>query len=776
MKIERVAVIGAGVMGAGIAAHVANAGIPVLLLDVVPDGADDRNILAKQAIQRMAKADPAPFMTARAARLVKPGNIEDDLADLAQCHWIVEAVIERLDIKQQLYRKIELARSPGSIVSSNTSTLPLARLTENMPKSFCQDFLITHFFNPPRYMRLLEIVAGPETRPDAVEAMAQFADVSLGKGVVHCNDTPSFIANRIGTFWIQCAVGQAFSRGLSVEEADALMSRPLGIPKSGVFGLMDLVGIDLMPHVDASMAESLPPEDAYQAIRQDIPLIQKMIADGYTGRKGKGGFYRLNTDGGKRVKEAIDLVTGKYRTADRPALDSLAASKAGGLTALVEHDDKGGAYAWSVLSQVLCYAASLVPEIADDVHTVDRAMRLGYNWKYGPFELMDRLGAGYLAERLCSAETQVPTLLKTAAKAGGFYRVHEGRRQYLTVEGAYVNIPRPDGVLLLEDIKLANEPIEKNGSASLWDIGDGVACLEFHTKMNAVDPDVLAMVDKAVRAVTKDFKALVIYNEGTHFSAGANLGLALFAANTALWPMIEDMVVQGQETLTGLKKTPFPVVAAPSGLALGGGCEFLMNSDAVQAHAESYVGLVEAGVGVVPAWGGCTELLKRLAADPKRPKGPMPAVAAAFETIGMAKVAKSAIEAKELGFLSASDGISFNRERLLFDAKAKALELADGYQPPEPAEFTLPGPSGKAALWLAVNDLRAKGVATPHDGAVADTLADVLTGGPDADPTEPIEPDKVLSLEREGFMRLVRTEPTLARIEHTLETGKPLRN
>lgn len=776
MRIARAAVIGAGVMGSGIAAHLANAGIPVLLLDVPSGNGKGRNALAEGAIARMLKADPAPFMHPRAAKLVTSGNTEDDLDKLAEVDWIVEAVIEDLAIKQSLYKKIEAVRREGSVVSSNTSTLPLATLTDGLPARFAGDFTITHFFNPPRYMRLLELVAGPKTRPEALSALRDFADRRLGKGVVVCRDTPGFIANRIGSFWLQCAAVEAIDHKLSVEEADAIMGRPLGIPKTGIFGLLDLVGLDLMPKVDASLAAALPPKDDYHGIRRPWPLLDRLIAEGYTGRKGKGGFYRLDTSGGKRVKQAIDLETGDYADAAKPVLESLAASKSGGLSALVAHPDRGGRYAWAVLSQVLAYAATHVSEIADTLPDVDRAMRLGYNWTYGPFELIDRLGAAAFAAGLEKDGKTVPPLLRLAAEKGSFYRVHEGRLQFLAVDGDYADVPRPEGVLLLEDIKRAQPPIKKNGSASLWDIGDGIVCLEVHTKLNTIDPDVLSMIETAIKTVGKQYKALVIYNEGAHFSAGANLGLALFAANTGLWPMIEGMVEQGQKALRGLKNAPFPVVSAPSGLALGGGCELLLNADAVQAHAESYIGLVEAGVGIIPAWGGCTEMLTRLAADPKRPKGPMPPVTTAFETIGMAKVAKSAFEAMELGFLRAEDGITFNRERLLADAKAKALSLIAGYAPPEPAELTLPGATGQTTLRFAVRDLRAKGVATPHDEVVAEALAEILSGGAEADIAEPTPADHVLALERTAFMRLVRTEPTLERMEHTLMTGKPLRN
>ena len=778
MKIETAAVIGAGVMGGGIAAHLANAGVPVLLLDVPSGKGAGRNALAEGAVQRMLKAEPAPFMSKRAARLVTPGNTEDDLARLAEADWIIEVVVEDLAVKQDLYRKIEAVRRKGSLVSSNTSTLPLARLTDGMPESFARDFLITHFFNPPRYMRLLEIVAGAKTRPKAVAGISDFCDRRLGKGIVLCHDTPGFVANRVGSFWLRCAAMEAIAHKLKIEEADAVMGRPLGIPKTGVFGLLDLVGLDLMPKVDASLGEALPQGDAYHGLRRPWPLLDKLIAEGYTGRKGKGGFYRLNTQGGGRVKEAIDLETGAYAPAAKPALESLKLGKAAGLKGLVEHADRGGQYAWAVVSQVLSYAATHVPEIAETVWDVDRAMIMGYAWKYGPFELIDRLGAPYFAERLEAEGKPVPPLLQTAAKAGAFYRVHEGRKQYLTPSGDYAEVLRPEGVLLLEDIKRATAPLKKNGSASLWDIGDGVVCLEIHTKLNTIDPEVLGMLETALRTIEKDdaLKALVIYNEASQFSAGANLGLALFAANTALWPMIESMVEQGQKTYRRMKYAGFPVVAAPSGLALGGGCEILLNADAVQAHAESYVGLVEAGVGVIPAWGGCLELLHRFAADPKRPKGPMPPVATAFETIGMAKVAKSAFEAREMGFLRSGDAITFNRERLLAEAKAKALALAEDYAPPAPIKLTLPGPTGKTALAFAVRDLRAKGVATPHDETVAAALAEVLAGGPEADMTEPVAEKQVLALERAAFMKLVRTEPTLARMEHTLTTGKPLRN
>lgn len=775
MTIQKACVIGAGVMGSGIAAQIANAGVPVLLLDIVPKDGNDRSAIAKGAIERLQKTDPAPLMSRAAAKLITPGNIEDDLDQLKDVDWIVEAIIERLDLKQSLYHKLEAKRKPGSILSSNTSTIPLQVLVEGMPENVQRDFCITHFFNPPRYMRLLEIVGGAKTRPDVIAEISAFGDERLGKAIVRAKDTPGFVANRIGVFWMQAAVNIAIDMGLTVEEADAVMGRPIGAPKTGIFGLLDLVGLDLQPHVDASMKAALKPDDAYQSVRRDFPLLTKMIADGYTGRKGKGGFYRLNTTGGQKVKESVNLKTGAYATSDRARLESADAAK-GGLKVLVTHKDKGGQYAWAVLSKLLSYAASLVPEIADDIVQVDLGMKTGFNWKRGPFEMIDQLGAAWFAERLAAEKMPVPALVKLAAEKGGFYKIENAKPHYLATDGNYRPVERPKGAILLSDIKLASKPIAKNASASLWDIGDGVACLEFHSKMNALDPDSLAMVKQAVEIVGKKMKALVIHNEAENFSVGANIGLALFAANIAMWPMIEDLIGQGQAAYKALKFAPFPSVGAPSGMALGGGCEVLLHCSAVQAHAETYMGLVEVGVGLIPGWGGCKELLLRNQPGPRDPKGPMPPVAAAFESISLAKVAKSAAEAMEMKFLRSTDRITMNRDRLLADAKARALELlAAGYKPPVPVELRLPGPTGRTALGLAVDGFAKQGKALPHDVTVSSALAEVLTGGA-TDMTEIVTEDQIQKLEKKAFLTLLRTGPTLARMEAMLTTGKPLRN
>jgi len=797
-RINKVAVIGSGVMGSSIAAHVANSGTEVVLLDIVPDGVEDRNQLAKGAIQKMLKTDPAPFTHKKKAKLITPGNLEDDLELLSDVDWIIEVVLEDLEIKRELYKKINTVRKPKSIVSSNTSTIPLHLLVEDMPIEFQKHFLITHFFNPPRYMRLLELVTGKDTSKDAADIINEFCDVKLGKGVVDCKDTPGFIANRIGCYWMTVGVLDAMDIGVSVEEADLVMGRPVGIPKTGVFGLLDLIGIDLMPLIANEFSKTLPESDAFIKAYSEPDLIKKMIHDGYTGRKGKGGFYRLNTEGGGRVKEVLDLKSGDYSTAKRPKLKSVDAAK-GGLRNLIEHEDIGGQYGKSVLLKTLQYTASLVPEIADEITAVDEAMRLGYNWKYGPFQLIDRLGckdiAGpkWLAEKLASEGMSVPTLLEKAGDSP-FYKEESGKRSYLSVKGKYQSIEVKPDSWMLADKKVGDKPILKNPSASLWDIGDGIVCLEYTSKMNSVDPLILEMIENTVELVQRQYKGLVIANDADNFCVGANIGVLLFAANVAAWKDIRNIIKQGQDAYMALKFAHFPVVTAVSGMALGGGCEILMHSDAVQAHIETYTGLVEVGVGIVPGWGGCKEMLirnidKRLDEQTMTAKlgrmfsslsliktaNTMPAIIKSFENIGLAKVAKSADEAKDMLILLEKDSITMNRKRLLSDAKDKCLSLAEDYHPPMQRYVNLPGKTAKAALNMAIDGYVKNGKATKYDEVVSKALATVLSGG-DTDITKELSEQDLLNLELDVFMELVKNEGTLDRIEHMLETGKPLRN
>ncbi len=795
-EIQKVAVLGSGVMGSGIAAVLANAGIPVLLLDL-PAKEGPRNAMAEGAIEKQLKGGTPGFAHKKFAKLVTPGNFEDDLAKLAECDWIVEVVVEKLAVKHDVYKKICAVRKKGSIVSSNTSTIPLHELLQGMPDGLAEDFIITHFFNPPRFMKLLEVVPSPKFAADRFAAFCAFADRKLGKGVVLTKDTPGFLANRIGVYWMTAGLVEALKLGITVEEADAVMGKPLGFPKTGMFGLYDLIGIDLMPLIAQEMLNTLPPEDDFRKLYALPDLVKKMIAEGYTGRKGKGGFTRMVPDAnGKKKKEIIDLKTGEYRAEKKAKLESVDAAKMG-LAALFSHPDIGGRYAAAVMLKTLHYAASLIPEISDDIHSVDAAMVMGYNWKYGPFQMIDKLaaqgksGTEIFAGALQQAGMSIPPLI---AKSLGkkLYDVADGKRQQFSIGGKYDIVPIPDGSLMLDDLKVAGKkPVKKNASAQVWDLGDGVACLELTSKQNTWDPENLKMVAELPALVKeKGFRAVVVGTDADHFSFGANIGYFLLACNTASWWAISDMVKQGQNAFMGLKYAPFPVVTSLAGMALGGGCELNLHADAVQAHIESYIGLVEAGIGVIPGWGGCKELLlrhvaageaaqKAIAAG-KKPEhliggGPMGAISKAFEYISMAKVAGSAAEAQDMLILNAKSGITMNRRRVLADAKARALELAQNYQPPEQRTLRLPGEAGYLALKLAVDNFRASGKATPHDEVVSLHLARVLTGG-DTDITQEVTEQQLLDLEHEMFMELCKTTATRDRIAHMLNTSKPLRN
>lgn len=791
MTIEKIAVLGSGVMGSGIAALCANAGIPVVLLDIVPEGAEDRSMLAKGAVEKQLKGKIPGFTHKRNARLITPGNMEDDLELLGECDWIIEVVLEKLEVKHEVFKKIDAVRKKGSIVSSNTSTLPLNKLIEPMPESFRKDFMISHFFNPPRFMPLLEVVKSPDMPQETYDAVKQFADVRLGKGCVECKDTPGFLANRIGVYWLMVALYDAIEMGIDVEDADAVMARPVGIPKTAVFGLFDLIGIDLMPLIAKAMLDTLPEKDVFRVLYHEPELVTKMIADGYTGRKGKGGFYRLTKD---RKKEVINLKTGEYAPTKKSKLESVKAGKLG-LAAVLGHGDIGGRYAASVMMKVLHYAASLVPEISDTIRNIDDAMKMGYAWKYGPFELIDRLkwdgmeGTAVFAAKCQEMGVPVPAIIE-AAKGRPLYTIAGGEEKFMGLDGEYQRITHPEGSLMLNDIKIKSKPIIKNASASLWDIGDGVACFELNTKMNTFDPEVFKLLHKTIEVVKRDFKGLVIGTDAERFSLGANLGFFMFAANTASWWAISDTIKGGQNAFMALKYAPFPVVASLSHMALGGGCEILLHCDAVQAHIESYPGLVEVGIGIVPGWGGCKEMVARhatLSAAAKTaimsgkkppapmPDGPMPAAGKSFEYISMAKVAGSAQEAQEMLILNEKSGISMNRRRVLADAKARCLKLANDYEMPEPPLFYLPGHAGRDALYMAVETFVKNGKATPHDKVVSEHLAQVLTGG-DTDITEELSEQDMLDLEHDVFMELVKTEATLARVQHMLETNKPLRN
>ena len=772
--IKKVAVIGAGTMGSGIASHVANTGRPVVLLDTIPEGAKARNRIAASAIERMLGSRPPAFMDQRSAELITPGNTEDHLDWLADADWIAEAIVERVDVKQAPYEKIDAMRKPRSLVSSNTSTIPLARLTENMSVPMRQDFCITHFFNPVRYMRLLELVAGPDTRPDTIDQLAQFCDIALGKGVVHCSDTPGFLGNRVGVYALQTGLVAARQLGLRVEEADAIMGRPMGIPKTGVFGLYDLIGLDLMLDVASSLASELPRTDPFQEVASGIPLITELVAQGYTGNKGLGGFFRVEGDSANNTRQAIDLDTGEYRPAIRPSLETARIGEREGLRALVACDDKYGRFAWRVLSRTLAYAAALVPGTSEDLLPIDEAMKLGYGWNRGPFEMIDELGPSWFCQRLADDGLAVPPILAAAAERP-LYRAEGHRLRYIAIDGSYRDVSRPCGVARLSDTTRAATPLAENAAASFWDIGDGVGCIEFHTKANALSPLSMELIREAVWMAEKSFKALLMYNDAPHFSVGFNLEYALGAAKRDAWEELDRSLLGFQQACLSLKYAKVPVVSAPSGMALGGGYEVLIHSHALQAHSNSVMGLVETIVGLVPSGGGCKELLHRWTDPTTSIEERVAGALKVFEIIGMGKTGSSPVEWQRLRLALDRDRNSMNRDRLLLEAKRLALALVHRYRPPASPRFKSLGNAGHDAMHALLDDLAAKGITTPHDQVVGQALAKVVCGG--AEPQDAWVSEKDLcSLEREAFISLAKTKGTVDRIEHMLTTGKPLRN
>ncbi len=810
-SIQKAAVIGAGAMGSGIAAQLANAGVSVYLLDIVPKDAEDRNVVANTAIQRMLKATPATdplnagLMIPENAQRITTGNIEDHLAEAVQdADWVVEVVIENLEIKRKLYAQLESLCKPDAILSSNTSTIPLKTLIEGRSDSFKQRFIITHFFNPPRFMHLLEIVSGPETKPGIAESMQSFGDVRLGKNVIICKDTPAFLANRIGIYFMFRAITEAIESNMKIEDADAILGTPIGYPKEGIFGLLDLVGIGIIPLVTDSLLKTLPDSDSFRKFDHEkgLALVSRLLKEGCTGRNSpKGGFYRMEKQAdGTKQKQAIDLNTNAYYNVEKPRLACVKAARKQGPKAMFETEDAYGRFAWVVVRDTLLYAATLMPEIADDIADVDAALRGGYNAKWGPFEQIDQVGVEWFCNRVEADGIPLPPVLKLARNRQ-FYRTKNGRTLRLVFDfdrqtAEYQELLSRPGCLSLEAIKHTTQPLVKHYSASLWDLGDGVTCLEFQSKMNTLDPSVLHVLNESIRWMTMhqaQYKAMVIFNEGKNFSLGANLGLIdagfqllrhPFMNNTGLsgllggylYHKVETLVFQGQSVFSALRSAPFPVVGAPNGMAIGGGCEILLHCDALQANAETYMGLVESGVGLIPGWGGCVRYLERCTHDPNRRGGTIPPVRAAFQAILMpqAAVSTSAQDAIKKFWMRSQDGISMNPDRVLADAKAKAFSMVEGYQPPKTDAFRLPGASGKAALRMAIDDFYAKGDATWHDVVVADALADVLTGGETHSSMMKTE-NELLQLERENFLLLIRTTQTQKRIAHTLKNGKPLR-
>ncbi len=806
ITVKKAAVLGAGTMGAQIAAHLANAGIPTLLLDIVPRdetpapeaGAvarpsgrapeSDRNRIARAGFEAAKKSKPAAFFTADLAALVSVGNFEDDLAKLKDCDLIIEAVVENLAIKRQLYEKVEQHRRPGAVIASNTSGIPLKQLAEGRSEDFRAHFLGMHFFNPPRYMHLVELIRTEWTKPEVSCSMFGFLDERLGKGVVIARDRPNFIANRIGTFGALVTIRAMLDDGYSIEEVDKINGPAAGRPKTATFRTFDLVGLDVFAHVVRNLHENLP-DDPEREMFVMPGLITKMIERGLLGNKTRAGFYKREkgTDG-KREILTLDPATFGYRPAQKVKLPSLEMAKniedtAERIKALAWAKDRVGAFLWKTLARTLCYTAERIPEIADTVVEIDRAMQWGFNWELGPFEVWDAIGVEKSVAKLKEEGRTVPANVQKMLDSGAksFYKQENGQRFYFDFPSAkYVPASDPPGTIVLKSLKDRTGVIRKNSGASLIDLGDGVAGLEFHSKMNSIGGDTLEMLKIALNEVEKNFVGLVVGNQGQNFSVGANLMLMLMEAQDENWEELEMIGRLFQSSVMSLRYSPKPVVVAPFQMVFGGGCEMVLHADRVRASAETYIGLVEVGVGIIPAGCGTKEMLVRaLDSIPKDMKDadPFPFVKRAFETIALAKVATSAEEARGYGFLSEDDSVSMNRDRLIADAKKEVLALAaSGYvQPQQRTDILALGNPALATLKLGVHLMKRAGYISDHDALIGEKLARILTGG-DLNHETRVSEQYLLDLEREAFLSLIGTRPTQDRIAHMLKTGKPLRN
>jgi len=770
-------------MGGAIAAHLANVGIPTLLLDIVP-AEGDRNRLAAAAVERLKKARPSPLYRADRVALITPGNLEDDLERLGEVDWVLEAVVENLAVKRELLARVARVVRPETIVTTNTSGLPVNEIAGALPPEAARYFLGTHFFNPPRYMRLLEIIPGEATLPEVVEYVKEFGYRVLGKGVVVAKDTPNFIANRIGTYGMVATLRATLEEGFTVEEVDALTGPVLGRPKSASFRTLDMVGLDVFRHVAENTVGALPEGPEREAFRPP-EIVAAMAAKNLLGDKTGGGFYRKVKDG----VLALDLATLEYRPKQKVKLAVLEAARqlpdpASRIKALLNAKDRAGRFVWRLVRDTLLYTLEKWDELAFDIESVDRAMRWGFNWDLGPFELWDLLGLDYTAGRLAEEGREVPGRLAALLDKGvrSFYRTEGGVRYacHPATGESRALAARPD-FIYLPDLKAQGKTVCQNQGASLVDLGDGVACLEFHCKENAIGTDIEQMIQRSVREVEAGFDALVLANHGRNFSVGANLVMVLMEAEDENWDLLDLAVRRFQNANLALKYCLRPVVAAPFQMALGGGLEVCLAADRVQALAESYLGLVETGVGLLPAGGGVKELLFRAMEHVPEPSpnasvDPLPFVARAFENIATARVSTSAPEAVQLGYLRPSDQITVNPDRLIFEAKETALGLArSGYRPPVPGRVRVTGQAGLAALKTALWGMREGGFISAYDFRVASQVANVICGGP-VTPGTAVDEQYVLDLEREGFLSLLGEPKTQARIRHLLKTGKPLRN
>jgi 3-hydroxyacyl-CoA dehydrogenase len=809
-RIHKVAILGAGTMGARIAAHFANAGIPSYLLDIVPPDADvpARNKIAAAGLEAAKKSKPAAFMDSSLARFVTVGNFEDDLKKLADVDWIIEAIVENLDIKRRLLKKIEAVRKPDTIITTNTSGLPVGKIAEGFSDGFRRAWFGTHFFNPPRYMRLLEIIPTPEVDRAAIDAVSHFCDLRLGKGVVVAKDTPNFIGNRIGTFSVLNVIRLMQELDFSIEAVDALTGQAVGWPKSATFRTIDLVGLDILGHVVSNMTTNVRDE------RSDLKLpdfFNQMLQRKWLGDKTKGGFYKKTKggDGKEDERQTLDWKTLEYHPRQKPKFPALDMAKnvedtGARLRMLLGMDgggpakaDQAGAFLWSALSDLWTYSANRIPEISDTVVEIDLAMKLGFNWELGPFELWDAAGVEGTVARMKKEGKPVAANVETLLASGqkSWYaddpKSAAGRKYWDLPKSSWNPVEVPSGVWSVAVAKKSNGVVKKNSGASVVDLGDGVACIEFHSKMNSLGTDIVGLITQTLKpgGPGDNFDAFVITNDAQNFSVGANLMLLLMSVQEEEWDEVDLAIRQFQNMTQAVKFSPKPVVSAPFGLCLGGGTEISLHAAARQPHAEFYTGLVEVGVGLLPGGGGCKEMLLRAvdsaAASHAKASGDvlagsvemMEAMKKAFETIATAKVATSGHEARGLGFLSDSDSITMNRDRVLSDAKARARELVRaGYEPPVPrTDIPAPGESLLAALRMGVHLMRQGDFITEYEVKLAGKIAEVLCGG-SVTPGTPVSEQYILDLERENFKSLCGERKTQERIQYTLKTGKTLRN
>jgi 3-hydroxyacyl-CoA dehydrogenase len=813
-RINKVAILGAGTMGARIAAHFANAGVPSYLLDIVPADAAPgasaavRNKIAAAGLDAAKKSKPAAFMDAALARFVTVGNFDDDLKKLAEVDWIIEAVVENLELKRALLRKVEAIRKPGTIVTTNTSGLPVGKIAEGFSDDFRRSWFGTHFFNPPRYMRLLELIPTPETDPALIDSVAHFGDVRLGKGVVLAKDTPNFIGNRIGTFSVLNVMRLMQEMDLSIEDVDALTGQAVGWPKSATFRTIDLVGLDILGHVVGNMTANVHDE------RSDLRLpdfFTKMIERKWLGDKTRGGFYKKVKGGEGKDDErmALDWKTLEYHPRQKPKFAALDMAKnvedTGARVRMMlgmegsgpQKGDKAGAFLWSALTDLWTYSANRVPEISDSIVEIDRAMRLGFNWELGPFELWDAAGVEASVARMKKEGKPVAANVEKLLASGqkSWYaddpKTSSGRAYFDLQTGSQKPVEVPAGVWSVTVAKKSNGVVKKNSGASLVDLGDGVGCIEFHSKMNSLGSDIISLISQTLKpnGPGDNFNAFVITNDATNFSVGANLMLLLMSVQEEEWDDVDLAIRQFQGMTQAIKFSPKPVVAAAFGLCLGGGTEISLHAAARQPHAELYTGLVEVGVGLLPGGGGCKEMLLRAVDGASAAHGKasgdalagsiemLEAMKRAFETIATAKVATSAHEARGLGFLNDGDRITMNRERVLSDAKARALELVRaGYEPPVArTDIPAPGENLLATLKMGVHLMRQGDYITDYEVKLGAKIAEVLCGG-NVTPGTPVSEQYILDLEREGFKSLCGERKTQERIQYTLKTGKTLRN